>query len=115
MKASEFEYLKHNGFKGESDGTICSVVITNSKLSEDGFRDARQLSFIRTQFGDLLDKYVCEMKIIVESLSNFSEYQVTLQWTYLNEYGDHVTKKSSIGGEGLYDLVSQAIVLAKAE
>lgn len=115
MKASEFEYLKRNGFNGESDGTICSTVIADSKFSEDGFKDAKQLSFIRTQFGDLLEKYVREMKIIVESLSDFSEYQVTLQWTYLDGYGDYVTKQSSIGGENIYDLVSQAIVLAKTE
>lgn len=112
MNALDFEYLKNNGFKQEGTNMVSSKVISDREFVKDGFRDERQLAFIRTQFADGIGKYIVDMKIVVEFVNDL-EYDVSVEWQYENGYGDTESESSTICGEDVYDLVSQAIVTAR--
>jgi hypothetical protein len=112
MNALDFEYLKNNGFKQEGTNRVSSKVISDREFVNDGFRDEKQLAFIRTQFADGIGKYIVDMKIVVEFVNDL-ECDVSVEWQYENGYGDIVGESSTIGGEDVYDLVSQAIVTAR--
>ena len=110
MNSLEFDYLKRNNFKKcDYNDIVASDVIRNSQFVDDGFKDEKQIAFIKAQFGEDFTKKVTGMRIIVKFIGNL-EYDATLEWTT-----DEGTHTSCIGGEDLYGLVSQAIVLADVE
>ena len=105
MGMLETEYLKKNNFIKENDGRYVSKVIEGGSLVENGFSDKRQIGIIKAQFGDSLND-VEDMSLSAIPLG-FSEFDVELWWR--SGGADHM---STISGDGLYELVSQAIVLA---
>lgn len=108
-------YLKENGFKPiGNDGAFESIVINEKGFMNDSFSDRRQLALIRAQWGDLLEN-VTDMSIIISPVEG-DEFDVTLSW-FVEDDDTHSKKGhcSSIGGNDLYGLVSQAIVLADVE
>ena len=110
MQELVYEYLKGNGFLRDSADGLVSDVIVNHEFVKDGFRDGRQLAILKAQFGDRLDK-VSSMRIIAKQVNDF-EWDVELKWS-MQEGDGMVTSSSWIGGDDLYHLVSQAIVLAE--
>lgn len=111
MNTLECEYLAMNRFARKTPSeSLASTVIHESKFADDGFMDKRQIDIIKAQFGDKL-KNVSEMRITV-NVVGMSEFDVKLEWCTRSEHGVETWHSSTIGGEGLYELVSQAIVLA---
>jgi len=115
MNALEYEYLQRNNFKKHGDHLISIVVENGQFLGEHGFHDEKQIAFIKTQFADGFERHYLEDICIVVKPVNQSEYDVSLKWSLTDEYGDSRSYESSIGGDDLYDLVSQAIVLARVD
>ena len=111
MNSLEFDYLKNNGFQSEGADKVVAYVVKDGEIVKDGFKDARQMAYIKARFGEDFLKYVTDMRIEVKFVG--SDYDVVLEWASVNGYGDHVTGESFVGGEDVYDLISQAIVLAR--
>lgn len=110
MNALEKEYLKKNNFTKNENGRLVSQVISKRQFVEDGgFQDERQRNIIKAQFGNGLAS-VEEMKIFVDEVNSY-EFDVEISW----RTSDGEMHESKIGGEGIYELVSQAIVLADIE
>ena len=111
MNELEARYLKENHFssyKNEYTSTvILNYVWANELENVNGFCDEKQIGFIKVQFGDLLKK-ISGMGITVRHIT-LNEYEVKLSW---HADGQDEWQESSISGEGIYELVSQAIVLA---
>ncbi len=113
MQKLEIEYLKRNGFKlVGKDGGFESWMIDEFKLVDEGFSDKRQRSLVHAQFGDRIQD-VERLGFMVKPV-NEREYDVTMHWLY-RDGAKSVIHSSTIGGEDLYDLVSQAIVLADVD
>ena len=114
MNALECEYLARNHFARKTPSeSLSSTVIYQSEFVNDGFTDKRQIDIIKAQFGDKL-KNVGEMRIAVKLVGDV-EFDVELEWSYKQPAFGDAWHSSAIGGEGLYELVSQAIVLANID
>jgi len=111
MNKLEMEYLRRNGFKKVADGTYVTTVIGDAKEGE-FFTDRKQSALIKLWFESSKDG-IQEMKIEVREINAY-EFDVSLLWSTMKD-GEVIHHKSVIGGEDLYDQVSQAIVLADVE
>ena len=112
MNELELRYLKKNNFSKYLDGEYTSYVIQNYVLADSldnvhGFCDEKQIGLIKVQFAELYPR-ISWMKITVRHI-NLGDYEVKLTWQI---DGKKEEDESSISGEGLYELISQAIVLA---
>lgn len=116
MNQLETRYLKENNFRSYEKDKYTSYVMQDGTWSKDlqnikGFCDEKQIEFIKVQFGEKLLGRISSMQIVVRHIS-LSEYEVKLIWRITAEKDD---RESSISGEGIYELVSQAIVLADVD
>ena len=116
MNQLEARYLKENNFRSYEKGKYTSDVKQGDTWCKDlenikGFCDEKQLEFIKVQFGEKLLKRISSMQIVVRHI-NLSEYEVKLIWRITADKDD---RESSISGEGIYERVSQAIVLADVD
>lgn len=111
MNELEARYLKENHFFSyKNEYTSCVIqnyVWANELKNVNGFCDEKQIGFIKVQFSDLLKK-ISGMSITVRHIT-LNEYEVKLSW---HVDGQDEWQESSISGEGIYELISQAIVLA---
>ena len=113
MRKLELDYLKRNCFRlcdskeGSKSTEYYSEIISDG-CQVSAFMDQRQLALIQAQFGDSY-KRIENMIVFVKPV-NDSELDVSLHWK-MKGIDDEMY--SSISGEGLYELVSQAIVLAE--
>ena len=112
MNELEARYLKDNCFflneKGEYVSNIIDEKIWCYENEFGGLCDYKHIDFIKIQFGEKLLNKIEKMKITVREVG-MHEFDVKLEWMY---EGGKNWNESSISGEGLYELVSQAIVLA---
>lgn len=119
MNELERRYLKENHFLKNPDGSYSANLIVGHEFCyrdrpDTSFRDEKQIKFLETQFGDKLND-VRTMIITIKHIQ-MSEFDVKLEWQTdvknKNNEGEWYEHDSSITGEGLYELISQAIVLA---
>lgn len=113
MQKLEIEYLNRNGFKPIGDGkSFESWMMDGFKMLDNGFCDKRQRRLVHAQFGEKFED-VEKLGFVVRPV-NDSEYDVSMTWC--TRKGVELRWHSStIGGEDLYDLVSQSIVLADVD
>ncbi len=105
----DLEYLKRNFFRID-DGRYISDVMGNGRfLNGECFSDRRQRAIMQAQFGDRLSD-VEDIRLTVKPATDY-EFDVEMLW----HWKDGRLCRSSVSGEDLYGLISQAVVLANVE